>query len=248
MLLKKGVCPIVTYYSTAEEIRDSLSDTAILPVGSTEQHGPHLPIGTDYLIAGEIAAAVGKRIDALLLPALPISTCREHKGGAGSVWMNSSTFHLMIRDIAESLRIQGFRRLVLLIAHGGVFIAGPAVREINSDNEDIKLIRVDLATLLECGEIQEVLECHNDLHAGEVETSLMLYLDEKLVKMDRIENCIPQVPRDFLNYGSILKYCKNGVWGMPGLASREKGEKIFKLLVQKSTEYIRNVNQVLKDL
>ena len=237
---------MLTYYSTAEEIETAGIDTAVLPIGSTEQHGPHLPIGTDFLIAGEIAAAVSKRIGSLLLPALPISTCREHKGSWGSVWMNSDTFYHMIRDITESLRVQGFRRLILVIAHGGVFIAGPVVREINSDSSDIKLIRVDLANFMSSDEMGQILEFNNNLHACESETSLMLYLNESLVKKDRIEDCVPEVPRDYLNYGSVLKFSKNGVWGKPSLASKEKGEKIFDLLVKKSIDYITDVNRILK--
>lgn len=238
---------MVSYHSTAEEIKNAGSDTALLPIGSTEQHGPHLPIGTDYMIAKKIGASVSEHTGALLLPALPISTCREHKGGVGSVWMNSDTFYRMLKDITESLRIQGFKRLVLIIAHGGVFVAGPAVREINSDIDDIKLIRVDLVNFLGCEEMQQILECRNNLHACEYETSLMLYLYETLVKKDMIEDCVPEIPRDYLNYGSFLKYSKNGVWGMPSLATREKGERIFHLLVQKSVDYIKDVNRILEE-
>lgn len=238
---------MITYYSTKEEIEKSNVDTAVLPIGSTEQHGPHLPIGTDYMIAEKVAAAVSERIGGLLLPALPISTCREHKGGKGSIWMNSDTFYHMLKDIAECLKIQGFRRLVLIIAHGGVFIAGPTVREINIDNEDIKLIRVDLVNFISSLEMGQILEFNNNLHACEYETSLMLYLYEELVRKDKIEDCVPSVPRDFLNYAPILKFSKNGVWGKPSLADAQKGEHIFSLLVQKSVDYINEVNSIFEE-
>lgn len=238
-----------SYNSTAQEIKNAEINTAVLPIGSVEQHGPHLPVGTDFLIAGEIAAAISNRIGALLLPALPISTCREHKGGCGSFWMNSDTFFHVLKDISESMRVQGLSRLVLVIAHGGVFIAGPATREINSDNTGIKLIRVDLVNYLSSVEMQQILQCKNNLHACEYETSLMLYLHEELVKKEKIEDFIPDVPRDYLNYGTIPGFCKNGVWGAPSLASKEKGQKIFELLVEKSVEYIADVNRLfLKDM
>lgn len=235
---------MLTYYSTKDEIENSNADTAVLPIGSTEQHGPHLPIGTDSMIAEKVAAAVSERIGALLLPALPISTCREHKGTKGTIWMNSDTFYHMLKDIANCLKSQGFRRLVLIIAHGGVFIAGPAVREFNSDNEDFKLIRVDLVNFIASGEMSKILEFNNNLHACEYETSLMLYLNEDLVRKDKIEDCVPDVPRDFLNYAPFPKLSKNGVWGKPSLADARKGERIFSLLVKKSVDYINEVNGI----
>jgi creatinine amidohydrolase len=87
----------------------------------------------------------------------------------------------------------------------------------------------------------KILQCRNNLHACEYETSLMLYLNEGLVRKDLITDSTPDVPRDYLNYGSIFKYSKCGVWGMPSLASTKKGEEIFNLLVDKSVEYVNEV-------
>jgi len=232
--------------STSEEIRSARPDTAILPVGSTEQHGPHLPVCTDALIAGQVATAICERTGALLLPTLPYSTCREHRGSSGTVWMNASTFDALIRDMAACLREQGIRRLVLLLAHGGVFIAGPTTREINSDSPDIKVIRVDLSILPASPERAAILECRDNLHACESETSLMLHLAGHLVRRDRIVDCVPQVPRDFLNYQPIFKYSPAGVWGRPSLASREKGAALFELLVRDCISYINSVNAALE--
>lgn len=237
---------MITYCSTREEIENSNVDTVVIPIGSVEQHGPHLPIGTDFMIAERIAAAVSERIGALLLPVLPISTCREHKGSKGSVWMNSDTFYHMLKDITECLRLQGFKKVVLLIAHGGVFISGPAVREINSDNDDIKLIRVDIVNFISSLQTEGILEFDSNLHACEYETSLMLFLNEKLVRKEKIKDYVPDVPREFLNYASILKFSKNGVWGKPSLANAQKGEQVFNLMVQWSVDYINKVNDIFK--
>ncbi|NLY17800.1 MAG: creatininase family protein [Clostridiaceae bacterium] len=236
---------MLTYYSTREDIENSGVDTVVLPIGSIEQHGPHLPIGTDFLIGNKIGEAVSKRIRALLLPTLPISTCREHKGCRGNVWINSDTLYHALRDITESLKSQGFRRIILIIAHGGIFISGPATREINSDNEEIKIIRVDLLNFLPHIQKEGILESDNNLHACEYETSLMMYLYDDLVRKDKIEDCIPEIPRDYLNYTTIPKACKNGVWGRPSLANAEKGERIFDILIEKCVEYISDVNRVL---
>ena len=238
---------MISFYSTADELCDSGTDIAVLPVGSTEQHGPHLPIATDYLIASDVGAEIAQKLGAYLLPTLPISTCREHMGKKGSVWMKPDTFYKMLEDISESLMDQGFKKLVLVIAHGGIFIAGPAVREINATNKDFNVIRVDLVQFLSSAEISKVLECKDNLHACEYETSLMLYKHPELVKMDRVEDCLPGVPRDYLNYGSIFRFSKNGVWGMPSLATEEKGRELFEILIEKSVQYVKDVSKVLEN-
>lgn len=229
------------YYSTADEIQKSDTDIAVLPVGSTEQHGPHLPLATDFIIAGSIGEKIAGRLGAYLLPALPVSTCREHMGKRGSVWMNPDTFYHMLKDITLSLKEQGFKKIVIVLGHGGIFMAGPAIRELNATNPDLKVIKLDLIQFLPIPEMGKILESGNNLHACEYETSLMLYLKEEAVRKELITDCTPEVPRDYLNYGSIFKYSKCGVWGMPSLATREKGEKIFKLLEEKGIEYINGV-------
>lgn len=232
------------FYSTANEIENGNTDIAVLPIGSTEQHGPHLPLATDFIIAESIAKEVAEKLGAYLLPVLPISTCREHMGKKGSVWMNPDTFYNMLKDIILSLKEQGFKRIAVILGHGGIFIAGPAIRELNAANPDIKVIKVDLCQFVQDAVSENILECKDNLHACEMETSLMLFLREDLVRKERIVDCVPGVPRDYLNYGSIFKYSENGVWGKPSLATKEKGERIFSLYVKKSIEYINEVGKI----
>ena len=232
------------YYSTADEINSSGCKTAVLPIGSTEQHGPHLPLATDVIIAGSISSEIAKALNAFLLPTIPISTCREHMGKKGSVWMNPDTFYYMVKDIVLSLKEQGFERVIVVIGHGGIFMAGPVIRELNATNPDIKVIKIDFLTFLNDSDMTEILECRNNLHACEYETSLMLYIKPELVRKELIEDCAPEVPRDFLNYAPIFKFSKNGVWGKPSLATAEKGGKIFRLLVDKSLNYIDRVSRL----
>ncbi len=236
-----------SYHSTADEITDSGVETAVLPIGSTEQHGPHLPIATDIIIVSETARAIAERLDAFLLPTLPISTCREHTGRKGSTTLRHDTFYRMVSDIVQSLKEQGFKRVVIVQGHGGIFVLGPLVREINAANTDFKVIRIDFLQFFPQMMEKGFLECSNNLHACEYETSLMLYLEEGLVRKDLIEDCLPTVPRDYLNYGSIFKYSKNGVWGAPSLATREKGILIFQSLIDQSIDYIDEVLKILAE-
>ena len=237
---------MIDYRSTADEVIASGTDTVILPIGSTEQHGPHLPLCTDFLVAEKLCEKVAEATGYYLLPVLPISTCYEHKGKKSSVCMSPATFYMMLKDIVLNLRDQGFKRVIVALAHGGIFVAGPVIRELNAMYDDLQVVKLDLVNFMVSPRMNEILESHDNLHACEYETSLMLYLDEDLVKKDKIAeaDCVPDVPRDFLNYASLIKLSKTGVWGKPSLATKEKGEKIFKLLVDMSLDYIQKVFDV----
>lgn len=236
------------YYNTADEIADSDIDTVILPVGSTEQHGAHLPIGTDVIIAEAVAQGICKQMKTLVLPALPISTCYEHRGKKGSVWMKPDTFYNVIRDVVVCLRQQGFKKIVIMLAHGGIFVAGPVIRELNATYNDIKVLKVELVDFSQKEEIKQVIESSNNVHACEIETSLMLYLEEEYVKKDKIVDFIPDVPREFLNYVSLFKFSPNGVWGAPSLATKEKGKKIYDFMVKEAVNYIKETFEYLEGL
>ena len=213
---------------TADEICELDPDLAIIPVGSIEQHVPHLPIMTDWAIATELGKRVAERMNAFLLPAFPISTCREHMGKKGSVWMAPTTFYQMMHDVIMSLKDQGFKRVGLLITHGGVFIAGPLVRDLNAKfNPDLQVALVN-CDVIDYAKVTET----PGLHADESETSQMLAIAPETVHMDRAVDCDPDVPRRYLNYGSIFRASPSGVWGYPTKATAEKGEKILEFSVE----------------
>ena len=216
------------YRKTADEIMELNPEIAIIPVGSLEQHGPHLPVMTDWAIATELGKRVAERMKAFLLPALPISTCREHMGKKGSVWMEPLTFYQMMTDIILSLKLQGFKKVGILQCHGGIFIMTPLIRDLNArHNPDLM---VALGTPANIGAIlyeEGILETNTGLHAGESETSRMLAIAPETVHMERAVDCVPTVTRPYLSYGSIFRASPAGVWGEPSCATAEKGEKIL---------------------
>ena len=203
-------------------------ELAILPVGSVEQHGPHLPVMTDWAIAAELGRAVAEKMNAFLLPALPISTCREQMGKKGSVWMEPVTFYQMMTDIILSLKTQGFKKVGILQCHGGIFIMTPLVRDLNAKfNPELMVANVDPCTFWPVLYREGIIETDTELHAGEVETSQMLAIAPETVHMDRAVDFVPAISRPYLSYGSIFRASPTGVWGEPSKASAEKGRRVF---------------------
>ena len=215
---------MLSYIQTVDEIVKANPELAILALGSIEQHGPHLPVGTDWMIADAFGKGIAKATGGYLLPVLPISTCREHMGKKGSVWMDSDAFFHMLNSILMCLKEQGFKKVVTLQCHGGIFMT-PVIREVNAKNHpDFMVVNIDFFTMPNPdGTLEGTPPGQIDMHAGEAETSLILHIAPETVKMELAEACWPPVPRSFLNYGSIFRAAGSGVWGDPTRATAEKG-------------------------
>ena len=230
------------YRKTADEIMDLDPELAIIPVGSLEQHGPHLPVMTDWAIATELGHRVAQRMNAFLVPAMPVSTCRENMGKKGTVWMEPLTYYQMMTDIIMSLKLQGFKKVAILQMHGGVFINTPLVRDLNARyNPDLMVALVDGCSFFETLYRDGIVETNTELHAGEMETSMMLSIAPDTVHMDRVVDYVPDIPRNYLNYGSMFHATPSGVWGEPSYGSSEKGDAIFNHCTQQAVQQIEKI-------
>ena len=225
------------FRKTADEILAMDPELAIIPVGSIEQHGPHLPIMTDWSIATELGRRVAEKMNAFQLPALPVSTNREQMGKKGTVWMEPVTFYQMMTDIILCLKLQGFKRVGIVQCHGGIFIMTPLVRDLNArHNPDLMVAVADTCAFNDTLYREGILEADTELHAGEGETSEMLAIAPDTVHMDRAVDWVPKVPRPYLNYGSIFRCCPDGVWGQATLGNAEKGERILERSAELAVE------------
>lgn len=237
---------MVSYYNTSEEIKNSGAQIAIIPIGSIEQHGPHLPVGTDYFLANVFSEAVAKELDALLYPAIPFSNCYEHKGTSGTLGFKPQTMMNMVEDLVMGLYSQGFKKIAILMYHGGIFSVPPIVRQLNALNDDLQVV----CTLMHfwCEKVNAIMESEGEVHAGEHETSVMMHFMPETVRMDKIEgaDCVPDYPQPFLNFAPVVSFTKNGVWGCPSYATAEKGKAFFEAQVEATVDYLRNAFEICK--
>src|SRR5688500_11865137 len=129
---------------TIDDTRNAFGETrctvAVLPIGAIEQHGAHLPVGTDLMLAEAIAKPLAEKLDAYLLPAIAISSSIEHRKAKGTVYLRAETLARLVRDVAESLRASGFERLVLVNFHGGNWILKPTIRQLNRDLAKFRVV------------------------------------------------------------------------------------------------------------
>jgi creatinine amidohydrolase len=225
--------------NTSPEVEGSGSDIAILPVGAIEQHGSHLPLGTDWMEADAVAHRVSEVLGAYLLPALPFSNSQAHARFRGTVSLQPETLAVVVKDLVSSLFAQGFKRVVLVNLHGGNAILKIAVRELNYLHSEGKVILVS-PWIPAAAELHVLFpDLDNDLHAGDLETSLMLAIDANLVRADRSDYVPQGLSGEFFDYLDISALTESGVWGKPSQASPEKGKAALDLMVEKTVQYIR---------
>ena len=219
---------MLSYQMTADEIVRADPELAILPIGSIEQHGPHLPVCTDWYIANALGKGVAELTGGFLLPSLPISTCRENSGKKGTVWMDPDHFYHMLTSILLSLKEQGFKKVATLQCHGGIFIMTPIIRQVNAThNPGFMVANVDYGMIPPLFPVESPVPGQFEIHAGDEETSIMLHIAPETVKMELAEAGWPTVPQPYLSYGSIFRASPNGVWGDPTQATAEKGRQIL---------------------
>ncbi|WP_435362698.1 creatininase family protein [Haloarchaeobius sp. DYHT-AS-18] len=227
--------------ATWTDVRAVDTDVAILPVGSTEQHGPHAPLGTDALSAAEIAARAEERADEELVvaPVVSVGVAEEHRHFDGTLWVSEDTFRAYVRETIESLAHHGFERIAVVNGHGG---NAAAVRElcarVTRDGTAYAVPytwfdTVDSELLANLG------------HGGPIETSVVQAIDASLVHEDRFEEAAAGAGERFGEWVSgvniaydFAEFAESGNVKDPSDASAEHGEAVLDDAVAKLLELL----------
>jgi creatinine amidohydrolase len=229
----------------------------LLPLGSVEQHGLHLGVGTDSLlsaaVAGKAAERAGTDPPTVVLPPPWYGYSPHHMAFAGTVTLRARTFIDLVQDIAESVLLHGFRRLLLLNGHGGnVGIMDVVLSELGQRWHG--RARIGGATYFQLvghrqGEFRQS-EPGGMGHACEFETSLMLHLHPEAVKGPGVA-CYPQTGSAYRRtdlfgaslargYSDFRDLSETGTFGDPSLASAAKGKQIFAACVEETLRLLRD--------
>src|SRR5580658_2117418 len=208
------------------------ADCAVLPVGSFEQHGDYLPLITDSVIASTISRELAGAYSLLQLPPVTISCSHEHSAWRGTVSISSSTLHSMIDDIYRSITDAGLASLVIVNCHGGNYVLANVVQEGNAHGKSMALFPsgADWTDARQSAKL--TTSNHEDMHAGELETSVLLHVHPELVRDGyQAADWLADDRRHILTTG-MGEYTQSGVIGRPSLASAEKGKALLASLVE----------------
>ena len=219
----------------------AVGHAAILPVGATEQHGPHLGCGVDTVIAEQLCLAVADLTRVPMLPALPYGCSLGHsRRWPGTIAVTPVALIEFVKQIGDWAYHSGVRRLFIVNAH--VTNAAPlrcALEMLRAEHDDLMVSVIHTATLS-----ARVREFHAadgaDWHANDAETSVMLAIAPEGVRPDRLPQADdPDRTGCCVFAHPVNRTSLNGVTGSPSLATREKGERWFGWLVEDLSDLIR---------
>lgn len=265
--------PLILQEMTWTDVKDYLAhdDMVIIPLGSTEQHGPHLPLGTDYYQAFEITKRISARTGVLVAPVLLSGYSLYHSGFPGSLSLKPETMEQVLFETAELLIKYGFRRVMFFNNHGGNSIVEHNV--IHRINHTTEAVAVAIGIGSSVQKRREPLPAPFDHHAGIGETSNMLYLKAGLVKMESVEKpkitftprmqalamlsvkypalnavlgSMRAVPEETKKGGASHEISDNGIWtlGDPKEATKERGERSIEQSVQDAVDFIQTWKKI----
>jgi creatinine amidohydrolase len=244
------------------EVEEALKNTDIvlIPVGSTEQHGTHLPLGSDTIQGWDMVRMVIKQmadegITVCSAPCMPFGVSQAHMKFPGSITLTSDTLMRVMKDVVRSLHYHGFRKFMLLISHGG-------------NLQTLRLVAQDLALILpdstfivpdwipvQSAHYPEVLQsprATDEHHSGEGETARMIYSTPNLVSPNRgepyyvPEELNPYAKKPYTGSVSVViggrgmkEMTAFGVMGDPARATAEAGAKLYKIITDWLCQIIR---------
>jgi creatinine amidohydrolase len=225
---------------------------AILPTAAVEQHGPHLPVGTDTIIAEGMLAELRRQcpedLHLLILPVQAVGKSNEHLWAAGTLTLTAATALAAWAEIGQSVARAGVRRLVLMNSHGGNLAVNEILsRELRVD-PGMRVVRAGWGHFGTPPGMYSERELRYGIHGGDVETSLLLHFAPGTVDMGQARNFVssaettPIPPVGPVGYGWISTDLNDaGVVGEAHLATAEKGRATAEWQVGKALEMLRGV-------
>ncbi len=237
-----------------KNISKDIRSTIIWPFGAVEQHGPHLPLATDSIFVDEIICEVLRLIPSDIpikkLPTQYIGFSPEHKGFDGTISLSSNLITSLIKEVGVQLADMGFKRLILINAHGGqISLLNTAARELRSVAPKLSIFPCFLWSGVHgLSELLTKNEIENGLHASLAETSLMMALKSELVGDERpCEGGETVIPEGWSLEGNAPTawftedLSKSGVIGDSKGSNKELGNSIKSLLINHWFKLIMNL-------
>jgi len=239
--------PLEIQHWNGTDWRDDPFEKVILPLGSLENHGWHLPFATDALTAHQIALQVAAQIPkTAVLPPLNYGASHHYSQFSFTVSLQFETEIAVIEDILSSVAREGIRKVFIMNGHDGNIPAiDIASRKVKLAHPGIKIISMDAWWNLVCQEVPEdFYEVWNGLgHAGEGETAMSLALFPELCDMSKAEGVVPDLPPYVDVKWTFDELTNTGASGDPTKASREKGLKIQAVLIDKLVEILTALDE-----
>lgn len=233
------------------EKRLQLVDTAILPCGAIEQHGPHLPVDVDYFDAVYMARKVAEQCadpKPFVLPPIPFGVSYHHSAFKGTLSVSNNALSAFVYDLGMSLAHNGIKKIIILNGHGdNKPTLSYAAQMINRDAHIF--VCVDTGETSDV-DLYDLIDTPNDIHAGEIETSTTLAIRPELVNMDLAVDETLDLDNEYLDFTSergvnwyvhTQRISESGVMGNAKKATAEKGKQMWDISIKKMVEFVESI-------
>jgi creatinine amidohydrolase len=231
-------------------------DTVLVPVGSTEQHGPHGPLLTDVLVPVEVARRAASRAGAAVAPSITYGLSYPHVGFTGVVHLRIATFMAVIEDVAVGLAMMGFRRIVFLNGHydNTLAIAYACANAAPRLPESARAFPVNYWDGMTADEAAEFFGPSAGLHANKAETSAVMAIDPAFVDIEAANAEMPPFPEVtspaavhtaffFSTPGSVHRATHSGTWGDARDSSAEYGERYLQVVTEATLRMLDDIER-----
>jgi len=218
----------------------------IIPCGSIEEHGTHLPLCTDSLQAEYVALEVARNAGCLVAPPLRYGVCSSTRNFPGTITISFDSLRGIMTDILEDFVRNGFKRLMIITGHAGrshVIALKLAAKTVVTNHQNEK----DRPRIMVCTDYDFAFDVkmedvdNRDSHAGTIETSRVMAIRSELIKGKGTRN-YPDLPR-FEVVPDPERYFPSGVMGDPTIASSEKGQKINEYVIEQIVKLVKELEQ-----
>jgi len=259
--------PLVLQEMSWKDVQENLkqNDMVIIPIGSTEQHGPHLPLGTDSYIGLNVSRMISARTGVVVAPVLWSGYSVYHSGFPGTLSLKPETMEQVLYETATILIKYGFSKIMFFNSHGGNrVVENKVIHRINHNTEALA-VSIGIGSPIQKGGGED--DVFFDNHAGLSETSWMLYVRPDLVNMERAKKAeitftprqkalleagrknsdlmmvwstLLGVPVETKKGGASHELSSNGIWSFedPALATKERGERAAESMADYAVNFI----------
>ncbi|MGW0507073.1 creatininase family protein [Micromonospora sp. NPDC003241] len=215
--------------TTSTDVATRAPQVAVLPVGSFEQHGSFLPLATDTIVA----MAIAEQHNVLFLPPITLSCSHEHAGWPGTVSISHQTLSAIIEDTRASLAANGITRLAIINGHGGNYVLSNIVPTANATATATMTLFPHRAAWDKTRQDACLdSDVHHDMHAGELEVSILLHVQPDVVGEDFVDGDHAADDRSMLLVNGMAAYTKTGVIGRPPAGTAVKGQALLESLAK----------------
>ncbi len=236
---------MLTWENTWQDIEDSGTAVAVVPIGSTEQHGTNLPLASDSLATARVAEALAEGLGAYLLPVLPIGTSPEHLSFRGTVTLTEETLRAVVTDIVDSLVKTGFTTIILTSMHGGNQVLwSDSIAQLDAEHPQARVLTANLQHAWDQAE-EAVKFTTSGMHAHECEASLIASLRPDLVGPSPVDFPNPEkrlagARLDGTGFPlDVREVSPSGALGEPSKGSQEKGDTFWRVFLKLAVEDVK---------